>query len=56
MVGNGVGPIVSVHVSDIRRPKDSSKSFMLATSVFSSFIFSWTFFRDKFITRLHEMC
>lgn len=47
MLGNGVGPIGSVHVSVTSRPKESSRSFMLAMFVLSSLILSWTFFLDK---------
>ncbi len=47
MLGNGVGPIGSVHVSATRRPTLSSRSFMAAIFVFSSLILIWTFFRDK---------
>ena len=39
MLGNGVGPMGSVHVSVMRRPKLSWRSFMVATSDLSSFIF-----------------
>jgi len=53
MLGKGVGPMVSVHVSVISRPKESSRSFMLAMFVLSSLIFTWTFFLDKLCTS-HE--
>jgi len=47
MLGNGVGPIGSVHVSVINRPTDNWRSFMVAALVCNSLILNSTFFRDN---------
>lgn len=47
MLGNGVGPMGSVHVSVISFPTDNWRSFMVAVLVCSSLILNSTFFRDK---------
>jgi hypothetical protein len=51
MDGKGVGPIGSVQVSSKILPIDTSRSFMTATSVFSSFAFT-----DKaFLVNLYDL-
>jgi hypothetical protein len=47
MLGKGVGPMGSVHVSVMRRPTDNWRSFMVVVFVLSSLILISTFFLDK---------